>query len=177
MLLKQIEYISGAKWNQEYNKWLVDFWVYGIYRADFKYHAMSKVNWTRELKKLPKKCGVWRASSHPDLTWDIIQANPDYPRDWQGISVNPNITWDIIQANPDYPWDYYTMTGNPNITWDIIQANPDKPWDWVGIAINPNITWDMFQANPDYPWDWNPRSRIPTKGECPFGGVYHIIQI
>ena len=46
------------------------------------------------------------------------------------LSENPNITWEIIQANPDKEWNWYLLSGNPNITWDIVEANPDNPWDW-----------------------------------------------
>jgi len=24
--------------------------------------------------------------------------------------MNPNITWDIVQANPDKPWDWYYLS-------------------------------------------------------------------
>jgi hypothetical protein len=45
-------------------------------------------------------------SRHSNITWDIIQANPDKPWDYDYVSFNPNITWDIVEANPDYPWNY-----------------------------------------------------------------------
>ena len=38
------------------------------------------------------------------------------------ISLNPNITWDIVNANPDKAWGYYYLSGNPNITWDIVNG-------------------------------------------------------
>jgi hypothetical protein len=47
------------------------------------------------------------------------------------ISRNPNINWEIMEANPDKPWDWYGISSNPNITMEIIQNNLDKPWDWV----------------------------------------------
>ena len=52
------------------------------------------------------------------------------------ISCNSNITWEIIQANPDYPWNWYGVSCNPDITWEIIQANPDKDWDWMCLSDN-----------------------------------------
>ena len=74
LLSSQIEYIVGKRWNTEYNKWLCDFCKY---IDGFKYHYMSKVKWDRELKKLPRN-SVWGyISSHPDLTWDVIQVNPN----------------------------------------------------------------------------------------------------
>ena len=45
-----------------------------------------------------------------------------------GYLDNPNITWEIIQNNPDKNWNWKWISKNPNITWDIIQNNPDKDW-------------------------------------------------
>ena len=144
----QIEYIAGAKWNAEYNNWLVDYC--GCSRA-FKYHYMSRINWHRQFKRFHV--------IHRQYIIDLVSAHPD-------------ITWDIVQANPNISWEWNYISRNPNITWDIIQANPTKPWHWMEISLNPNITWDIIQANPDKPWEWNPRPRITTKGECPFGIMY-----
>jgi hypothetical protein len=74
--------------------------------------------------------------------------------DWESISSNPNLTWKIVQHNPDNPWDWYGISENPNITWDIVQQNPDYPWDWDGLSMNPNLTWDIVKQNPDKPWNW-----------------------
>jgi hypothetical protein len=32
-------------------------------------------------------------------------------------SRNPNITYEIVQQNPDKPWDYDELSENPNITY------------------------------------------------------------
>ena len=87
-----------------------------------------------------------------ELWFSFILENP---RNWYNISCNPNITWDIIQNNPDKPWVWDGISSNPNITWDIIQNNPDKPWNWYAISNKPNITWDIIRNNPDKPWNWN----------------------
>ena len=50
--------------------------------------------------------------------------------------MNPNITWDIVAANPDKPWNSCWLSRNPNITWEIMVANPDKPWDWMALSCN-----------------------------------------
>ena len=70
------------------------------------------------------------------------------------LSGNLNITWNIIQSNPDKNWNWCYISYNQNITWDIIQANPDKNLNWRGISINPNITCNIIYANPDKNWDW-----------------------
>ena len=58
--------------------------------------------------------------------------------------VNPNITWKIVQENPDEPWDWDELSANSNITWKIVRENLDKPWDWELLSANPNITWEIF---------------------------------
>ena len=84
----------------------------------------------------------------------LLEKFPDNPWSYLCLSENPNITWGIVQANPDKQWDYEWLSAkNPNITWGIVQANPDKPWSYYWLSENPNITWDIVQANPDKPWD------------------------
>ena len=75
-------------------------------------------------------------SGNPSITWEIIQANPEYPWEWEGISRNPSITWEIIQANPGSHWNWRYISRNPNVTWDIIKAHPDKPWDMDAVSFN-----------------------------------------
>lgn len=129
---------------------------------------------------------LWRLSSNPNITWDIIKANLDKKQfkssslsvdpctnrdkvyfqrgeSWHlgYIPLSPNINWDIIQENPDKSWNWHEVSKHPNITWNIIQANPDKPWSWHGISRNPNITWEIIQENPDKPWDWENISENP----------------
>ena len=33
-----------------------------------------------------------------------------------GLYFNPNITWEIIQNNPDKRWNFNYFLGNPNMT-------------------------------------------------------------
>ena len=75
-------------------------------------------------------------SENPNITWNIIQNNPDKPWNWNYISINPNITLEIIQQNPNKPWKWHLLSNNPNITLEMIQANLDKPWDWYDISYN-----------------------------------------
>ena len=50
--------------------------------------------------------------------------------------MNPNITWEIVQANPDMPWNWRGLSANPNITPGIVQANLHKDWDWCKLSNN-----------------------------------------
>jgi hypothetical protein len=47
---------------------------------------------------------------------------------WGDLSEHPNITWEIIQANPDLPWCWFSVCKNPNITIKIILENPNYDW-------------------------------------------------
>ena len=93
-------------------------------------------------------------SENPNITWEIVQANPDKHWSFFSLSQNPNITCDIVQANIDKPWYFEWLSENPNITWEIVQANPDKDWHFYALSENPNITWEIVKANPDKPWNY-----------------------
>jgi hypothetical protein len=55
------------------------------------------------------------------------------------LSQNPNITPDIVQANPDKPWNYDALSIHPNITSDIVSENLDKPWNFNELAQKQEI--------------------------------------
>ena len=59
------------------------------------------------------------------------------PWNYYGLSQNPNITWEIVQANPEKDWSYRYLSMNPNITWEIVQANPQIPWHYGSLSMNP----------------------------------------
>ena len=86
--------------------------------------------------------------------FNFIKKHFDKPWNFYYLSKNPNITWDIVEANPDKLWNWYGLSKNPNITWDIVEANLDKDWNWNWLSCNPNITWDIVEANPDKDWNW-----------------------
>ncbi len=85
-------------------------------------------------------------SSNPGVTWELINYMKIYWR-YKVLSRHQNITWEIVQANPDKPWDYCFLSSNPNITWEIIQANPDKKWNYTILLQNPNITPKIIMNN------------------------------
>jgi hypothetical protein len=67
---------------------------------------------------------------------EIINANPDKPWHWYGISRSPNLTMDFINENPDKKWAWDCISENPNLTLEFINANPNKPWNWYEISCN-----------------------------------------
>jgi len=48
------------------------------------------------------------------------------------ISMNANLTWKIVQDNPNKHWNYDAMSENPNITWKIVKDNRKK----LGTILN-----------------------------------------
>ena len=40
-------------------------------------------------------------------------------QNWDWLSSNPNITWEIVKANPDKPWDWVGLS--PNVTWENVK--------------------------------------------------------
>ncbi len=71
------------------------------------------------------------------------------------LSQNQNVTWEIVQANPDKRWNYSVLSVNPNITCEIVQANPDKPWSYNYLSENPNITFEIIRTNTDIEWEYD----------------------
>ena len=76
-----------------------------------------------------------------DCLWEkyLSQTIKTFPKNcwfFEWLSQNSNITWEIVQANPDKPWRFLDLSENPNITWEIVQANPDQPWNYKKYFIN-----------------------------------------
>lgn len=87
-------------------------------------------------------------SRNPNITWEIVQANPLFHWDYLGLSENPNITWEIVQANSNEDWSYIALSANPNITWDIIASNPNQRWSLDKFSSNPNVTEQLIREEP-----------------------------
>ena len=80
-------------------------------------------------------------SMNQNITWEIVQANPDEDWNYQFLSKNPNITWEIVRSYPDEDWNYLWLSNyNANINWQIIEDNHDKCY-YRGIYINPMPLW------------------------------------
>ena len=52
---------------------------------------------------------------------------------WRLLSKSKDLTFEIIENNPDIPWVWFFISENPNITWEIIENNPDIPWNWRSL--------------------------------------------
>ena len=115
--------------------------------------------------KLTKNTLHTHLSLNPNMTGEIVQANPQIPWNYKylskkikscdhNVSANPNVTWKTVYEIPNERWNYRELSKNPNITWEIVKSNPDKAWNYVNLSINPNITWEIVQANPDKDWNY-----------------------
>lgn len=68
---------------------------------------------------------------------ELVLDNPE--KGWWsegGLRHNPNITWELIQANPEYPWHWHGVSRNPNLTPEIITKFHRKKWDWYNLSFN-----------------------------------------
>jgi len=72
----------------------------------------------------------------------LILEFPKKGWNWISLSKNPNIDWEFVEANQQFPWDYGYMAENPNISIKIIITNPDKEWGYYKLLRNPSITWE-----------------------------------
>ena len=50
------------------------------------------------------------------------------------VSDSPNITMDIVLANPDIEWNWLYLSRNPKITWTNVLNNINLPWDWKELS-------------------------------------------
>lgn len=122
--------------------------------------------------------GQWNfggLSENPNITWKIIQDNPDCNWSWYGLSINPNITPDIVTSNPlkveyrEYgqpkrtnEWHWGNLSQNPSIDIKFVKSNLDKKWNWYNLSKNPAITWQDIIDNPSLNWEWNGVSSNPN---------------
>jgi hypothetical protein len=101
------------------------------------------------------KWSFYSLSSNPNLTWDFVQQHPWENWDWEALSAHKNITWDIIKDNLDMPWYWRNISSHPSVTWNIITTNPTLPWNAYGITQNPNITWEIIKEHANsMEWNW-----------------------
>ena len=85
---------------------------------------------------------------------NLIKKYPDKEWFWYYISSNRNITWEIIDANPDATMGLKGISKNPNSFGNNSVLILIKPWDWYNISQNPNITWETIESNLDKYWNW-----------------------
>ena len=60
----------------------------------------------------------------------LLESNK--PWDWKTLSCNPNLTWDIVHANPDKDWDWRGLSYIQRYM-DMVDYS-DKPWDQMFIS-------------------------------------------
>jgi hypothetical protein len=88
-----------------------------------------------------------------DKTWNFIIAQTDVNWDWVSISAHPNITPEIVKANPNLSWLWTELCKNPNFV-DVPEARLHPRWSWNAFSWNPKITWEIVSSNLDRDWDW-----------------------
>lgn len=115
---KDIKDNPQIKWN----------YLYLSENKNMTWKFIQEIMETKEYQSLEadEQWNFYDLVSHQNITFDIIQKNPQYPwNDDNGISRNPNITIKIIKENPDIEWDQILLAKNPNITLKDILENKD----------------------------------------------------
>jgi len=127
---------------------------------------------------------VYRYSSNPGLTLEVVKAYGEeawnwyyvtqhpwvtesmlkgkhYPWSEEGFLCNPNLTMDFMLNTPNIAW-HWVILSNPGITWeDIINRHCDR-LDWWGVSTNPNITLEIVRNNLLEKWNWRALSHHPN---------------
>ena len=93
-------------------------------------------------------------SKNPNLTYEYVQQNSNFPWDWIELSRHPNISVNIILDNVHEQWNWKYVSYNPTLVWKQVVDNPDLTWNWVAISAHLNITWETISQHQGYPWDW-----------------------
>lgn len=100
-------------------------------------------------KHLDKKWNYYILSTHKVITIDFINKHLDLP--WHSsLGENPNITMEIIRANPHINWAPEYVSCNPNVTMKVVKDNISWfQFNNYSLANNPNITNKDIFENPD----------------------------
>jgi hypothetical protein len=93
-----------------------------------------------------------------NTTWELIQSHPELnigSYELQYFSQTPNLSIDIILANPTLHWNWETVSRNPRITADMVAEHPELPWDYAALSENTGLTWDDVDRHyKRIPWDY-----------------------
>lgn len=122
-----------------------------------------------DLLKVKDKPLDWdRVSASKGITLDNVDAHPELPWNYVGLSKNPNLTLEYVLDRPNVDWNYYNLSLNPSVVTNyqsVVVDHPELPWDYLALSRNPNITMDDVRLWPRK-WDWDAlmsNTGIPVK--------------
>lgn len=95
--------------------------------------------------------------TYPDGDSLVLDWNPT------GLSANPNITPNIVEANPEYAWDWREFCHNPSLCVpEFVFAHSQEDWDWTELSLK--FDTEIIMGNLGYAWDWEILSeRLPIE--------------
>lgn len=71
-----------------------------------------------------------------------VKRMPDFPWNWECISINPNITEEFVVEYKGCPWNFDSLSSNKAISIEfILKTMDDYPWS-KSMASNPNLNKD-----------------------------------
>lgn len=94
-------------------------------------------------------------STNPNLTLDVVDANPGVNWSWQYISELPCLKFNDVLSRLNKPWDWFALSYNLELTIDEVRANLHLNWDWGGLSVNNCFTFTDIIENMDLPWKLN----------------------
>ena len=108
------------------------------------YVEVENDKWIQRILDSSTRWNYSTLSHNPNITWSIVQANPEKPWDYDGLSATPNITWSDVQANPETPWEYSVLSQNASIfKFDRLKAAKE----WLAVSKIKRILWQQL-SNP-----------------------------
>lgn len=138
------------------------YWIYCNANLTFK-HVL----------KYPNHFTNWILISElQNLTQHDILDNLDLPWDWDIISCsNNNFVLDFVEKHPEFPWNYEKLTICDWITFDFIEKHIDLPWDYNELSMRDNLPMEFVMKHMDKPWNWNEIFKRDDNNACFFDTV------
>ena len=94
-------------------------------------------------------------SSHPDLTWDLVQSVAPDQWCWHSLSAHRCVSMDLVRQNPQMPWKWASLSQNPNLDLAMVLEHLDKDWDWFWVSRMVSRSCPQeFLKHLELPWNW-----------------------
>lgn len=131
------------------------------------YQSLYRDKWIKWIKKHKNRVCMTAISFNHNLTFNIIQKNPELKWNWNSISYNRKIiTIDILKSHSHINWDYEQIS--IYLPWEDIENNPNLFHNYDYISRNHNITPNIIERylknNKDI-WNWEYLSDNPNLNE------------
>jgi len=106
---------------------------------------LGKIDCGSDWKQARLVCRVWckacgnRVAEFSNHLWTLVQKFPDKPWEWFNLSSNPNITWDVVVANPDLHLLITSYLEQNQLPVDSVLGKKlliNVEWNWAQLSMN-----------------------------------------